>query len=571
MFKFKSKRMNQMNVRISIYLGVTTVIAVTLLSALFYMSASSIVLNDALKQTSEAVEQSGKYIEGYLDKVKSLSDLIAMHPDTIDSLKNESDESKNALKALLDVASDSDDRIVSIALIGKDGGMVYAGAQMLMETSSDMMDESWYMEAKNSHQMPALNSARRTEFTMDKNTWVVSVSREIVDEDNRHLGVLLIDIDYNFIEDYLVSLPLGDTGYAFIVSANGQVVYHPDVSYFADAKKAQSLISICELGPGHQSEIGLITFKTEIGHSDWIMVGLSSLDNVAFLRRQLVESMILVGLIVMVLGMIGGALMAKRMTSPIEKLENAMKTIDGKWRHVSIPAAGSSEVVELTMQYNNMLDKIKSLLQELTDKQEMIRKYELQALQSQINPHFLYNTLDTIIWLAEFGETDKVVLVTKSLAELLRLSLKQDEGLITLKEELDHVSHYLTIQEERYAEELDYEIICSMDASLYMVPKLILQPIVENAIYHGIREGGAHGHISIEINQSEENLWIDIADNGKGFDPAKPMNEDRVRLGGVGLSNVDQRLKLVYGEDFGLKIDSKIGVGTTVTFTIPKR
>lgn len=569
MFRLRSNKMNQMNVKFAIYLSATTFFAVAFIAVLFYMSASSIVLNDASKQTSDAVVQSGIYIEGYLDKLKSLSDLIAMHPDTIATLVSESGASKKAVQALLDVADDSDERILSIALIAKDGRMMAAGADMLIETSSDMMEKSWYMEAKNSHQMPQLTSLRHTDFTMDKNTWVVSVSREIIDDAGEHLGVLLIDIDYNFIEDYLENLSLGESGYAFIINSNDGVVYHPDVEYFDDDSKLQSLLEIYNAESGYESQMGLLTFKTSIGHSNWNMVGLSSLDNVKFLRRQLVESVILVSTIVIIAGIVGGLIVAKRMTTPIKKLELAMRTVDEDWNNVNIPSESSTEIIELTEQYNVMINKIKILMNEIATNEKQMKKFEIQALQSQINPHFLYNTLDTIVWLAELDETDKVVNVTKSLAHMLRLSLKKDEGHITLKEELEHVRNYLTIQEERYSDELEYHINASFDTALYYVPKLILQPIVENAIYHGIRTDGKIGCIDINVEIKDKHLIITVIDNGKGFDTSDVIKSSKVKLGGVGITNVDQRLKLIFGKQYGLKINSEIGKGTTVTYVLP--
>jgi two-component system sensor histidine kinase YesM len=566
----RSSYFNQMHVKLALAISSTTVIAVTLLSIIVYLTVSSIFFNDAYKQTSEAVNQSGNYIEGYLDKVKSVSDLLAMHPQVVEVLKQSSLEDQGAVSSLLELTKDSDARILSIAIIGLDGRVLSAGEDMLKAKESDMMAEPWYIEAKNSHQMPALTSVRRTEFTMDKELWVISIAREIVDAEGEHLGVLLIDIDYNLFVDYLTNLDLGSRGYVFIVSVDGQVVYHPDASYFGDAKMAASLVEICELGEGYKSEMGLMTFKTTIGHSDWIMVGLSSLDNLSFLRRQLVETVFFVSVALVLFGVFSAIYVAKKVTSPIKSLESAMREIDESWKHVNLPADATSEVLSLTKQYNLMLDHIKLLLDEVKTNQVKLRAFEIQSLQSQINPHFLYNTLDTIVWLAEFGETNKVVSVTQALAQLLRVTLKGDDGLIDFDEELNHVRAYLAIQEQRYEDALSYEITVDIQTQGFKVPKLILQPIVENAIYHGIREGSGVGRILIRAFEMESVLSVEIVDNGRGFEVGSREKDDRVKLGGVGISNVDQRLRLIFGSEYGLVVESELGKGTCVRYRIPK-
>ncbi len=561
--------MRRMHVQIATFLLVSTLVSVLILSLIFYLSASSIVMQDGERQTNDSVVQAGQYVQGYLEKVKGLSDMIAMHPETLSALITKEQRSQEALLAMMDLAQKSDGRIVTIAVISKEGFLLSSGNDMAMPLSEDMMDEPWYSEAIKSHQMPALTSTRRGDFTMDKENWVVSVSRDIVDAQGNHLGVVLIDIAYRFIEDYVMSLDLGEKGYVFIVTASGEVVYHPDVRYFEDASKAKSLVEICEMGSGYRSEMGLITFKTSIAHSDWILVGMSSLENVAFLRRQLIESMIMIGGLILVVSLLGSLYLSRRVTIPITKLEKAMGALDASMTHVTYDKHGSLEVTSLAEQYNAMIDRIKTLMTDISINERQMRTFELKALQSQINPHFLYNTLDTIVWLAEFGESEKVVEVTKSLGQLLRLSLNLDQTTIDLADELAHVTHYLEIQKERYGSGLTYAIQGDQALLHLQVPKLILQPIVENAIYHGIREGTGVGHILISYSSQGATWALTVTDNGVGFDPSDSEPTKKVQLSGIGIKNVDQRIKLHYGESFGVVLTSQKGIGTVATFTLP--
>ncbi len=489
---------------------------VLILAFFFYMIASSILLRDGFEKTEEAVMGSGDYIEAYLDRVHSVSTIIAEHEDTEVVLNDGKSPRVKALSQMLWQIENTDDQILRIALISKQGKALAAGDEMLMSLEDDMMDTLWYQEALESEQMPKLISARRSEFSMDKEEWVISVTTEIVDTQGEHLGVLLIDLDYRSFERYIDQLNLGEKGYAFIITLDGSVVYHPDVAYFEDADKANELVLICELGSGYESDMGLMTFKTPIGHSDWILVGLSSLDNVNFLRRQLIQTMILACVIILLPVIMISSRLSDRTSKPLVSLQMAMQAIDEHLDKVEVPEQGTYEVAKLTEHYNGMLTRIRELMEGIKSQETQLREYELTALQSQINPHFLYNTLDTIIWLSEFGNTKKVIKVTKALSHLLRMALRNDEGMVTLGEEVDYVEQYLLIQMERYVDELSYDISLEDGLTDIEVPKLILQPIVENAIYHGIREKAGKGHVEIKAYHEGERLILEVKEDGVG-------------------------------------------------------
>jgi two-component system sensor histidine kinase YesM len=216
-----------------------------------------------------------------------------------------------------------------------------------------------------------------------------------------------------------------------------------------------------------------------------------------------------------------------------------------------------------------MLQKIGILMNEIKEKEESIRASELKVLHSQINPHFIYNTLDTIVWMAEMGNAEKVVDISKAMASFFRLSLRGGSELTTIREELNHVRQYLIIQKERYMDKLSFEIIMDDEIADISIPKIILQPLAENAIYHGIRFLTGNGMIKIKAEKIKNEIILTVEDNGVGFDIGKPYKkENSSRLGGVGLQNVDERIHLYYGQGSGLDIFSEIGIGTKVTVKI---
>ena len=222
-----------------------------------------------------------------------------------------------------------------------------------------------------------------------------------------------------------------------------------------------------------------------------------------------------------------------------------------------------------------MAGRLEELMKQSRREQENLKKSELRALQAQINPHFLYNTLDAIVWLAESGSTDEVVHITRALSDFFRISLSQGRDWIEVAEELKHLRGYLTIQKVRYRDILDYEIDVPEEAQEGLILKLLLQPLVENAIYHGIKFRRRGGKVRVVGRREGEQLHFAVIDNGPG------MTEERLlevisSLGeedasaGYGLSNVDRRIRLYYGIKQGLRIHSD-SEGTRVEFILPVR
>jgi two-component system sensor histidine kinase YesM len=239
------------------------------------------------------------------------------------------------------------------------------------------------------------------------------------------------------------------------------------------------------------------------------------------------------------------------------------------------------EITELGMSFNIMIGKIRELLDSKIKEQEILKKAELRVLQSQINPHFLYNTLDTIIWMAEAKKTDQIVEVVSALSNFFRISLSKGQDWITIAEEIERVRSYLIIQKMRYRDILDFKIEVDESVSDNTVLKLILQPLVENAIYHGIKNKREGGTIIVRAKSNKGNeVLFEVEDNGIGFAPdrlAQIQSELADNYGeikqesGFGLGNVNQRIKLYYGIPYGLSVKSKYQTGTCVSFIIPAR
>lgn len=266
---------------------------------------------------------------------------------------------------------------------------------------------------------------------------------------------------------------------------------------------------------------------------------------------------------------------------PIKKLHDVTSTITKNDLQALVTSDNVDEITELGMSFNIMIGKIKDLLDAKVKEQEYLKKAELRALQAQINPHFLYNTLDTIIWMAEAKQTDRVIEIVSALSSFFRISLSKGRDWITIGEEIERTRSYLTIQRMRYRDIMDFKIEVDERTLDYTILKLILQPLVENALYHGIKNKRSGGTITVRAIQKNENeVLLEVEDDGIGFKPEKlalvqaELADDTsdIRLdAGFGIDNVNKRIKLYYGKQYGLSIRSEYHVGTCVTLLIPAK
>ena len=269
--------------------------------------------------------------------------------------------------------------------------------------------------------------------------------------------------------------------------------------------------------------------------------------------------------------------MSSTITKPIKVLKDSMKEVEkGNFKNASIALHSNNEIGSLSNSFNVMTQEIQNLMEQNIHEQKQKRKSELKALQSQINPHFLYNTLDSIIWMAEGGRTNEVVLMTSSLAKLMRQSFINQEETVSIDKEIEYVRSYLTIQKMRYKDKLEFEIDIDPFIRQDEIVKLVLQPIVENAIYHGIKYKEEIGLIRIEGFEQDGKIIITIKDNGAGMDAQTLQhileeNKENYNSNGVGVYNVHMRLQLYYGPEYGIRYESILGVGTIATITIPRK
>lgn len=531
--------------KISACFFVISILIISLMLFSWYKQSSSKLMTYEKEETSQEVKNASIYVASYLEKNKNLASLLAMSAESQNIMDDKTDF-KN-LKDIIKVSEKSDEFIKKIFLVSENGNII-SNEKVNLETNKDMKNISWYKKLINSNNMAFASKADFSKISSDSSKNIISISKEIKDKNNKRLGFVVINLSYKFLEDFLSTINFGKDGYVFILSSEEELLFKSKNMEDFGKKDYEKLLKK-RMKP---EKMDFVSSNVFIPNTQWKLVGISFSNAISNLKKQLIESSLILALIVFILTLLVSIFVSKKISKPIIYLIGEIKKTDKKlYKIKSLPQA-SSEIQILTKEYNNLIDRIFVLTEDIEKKEEQKRTYQVKALQSQINPHFLYNTLDTILWLVEFGENEKAIKVTKNLGMLLRNSLNIDEDFVKLDKEIEHAKNYLDIQKIRYDNKFTYEFIKKIETSSLYVPKLILQPIIENAIYHGIIEKKSKSYIKIIVEKNPEYLIIKIIDNGLG--PKEKKENIPTKLGGIGMENVNNRIKLLCGEKYNLKM-----------------
>lgn len=547
--------------RLFAYLSIMLFAMVVLIGSFYFIKSSEVFHREVEDHTIHEIDTSSKYIEQYVSNLKSTSRSLSQSQAIKDFSSQTTAENEAAIHEWLETMLKSHPDFVSIRLVTKDGRLITTGMEEEMVTSADMMAQKWYQDALVHSNVPIIQSIKN-----QNNQIVISISQEVKSNAGENLGVIRLDVDYHELEKYVKELSLGDNGYAFVIQKDGTLIYHPDSEAFESVDKQMSVQEISNSPMDSMVSDDFFVHKSPIENSDWILVGVSSFSRFKEDSVKLLGIVSVVGVLSLLICMLGIFTLIRYQLLPVKKLGQVMRRVEEGDTTIRAEQKGAQEFQVLAGTFNQMLERIETLMKEEKEQEALTRIYELKALTSQINPHFLYNTLDTIIWMAEFQDHQKVVDITKALSNYFRLSLNAGEEIVTLRQEIEHVRQYLFIQKERYGDKLEYTIFEPDDIPDIKLPKIVLQPLVENAIYHGIKESERPGKITITVSKRDTFIDICIADNGVGI---KENTTSTKELGGVGIKNIKERLTLFFGEAFSMEIESESNAYTKVYLHLP--
>ena len=566
-------------------------VAVLVLSAVVIVTGVSMkftntsIFENSSEYTHTIIQQMNQNIDSYIDYMENIAYLISSNEDVQDYLFDEKIDNEgryrilNQFQTILDSRSD----IRNVGIISKNGRMLINDGSKSVNQDLDLNTQEWYATALEKPNGPILTSSHVQHIISGERPWVITLSRGIRDRSGsgEKEGVFFIDLNYSAISGLCDQSTVGTKGYAFILDAKGNIVYHPQQQQLYNELQTENISLIMDTdedtvltGTGNDGKLYSISRSEKTG---WTVVDCTNVKELLSKSRQAQSVYVLTAIILVIVSLLFSRFMARSITLPIQKLRDSMKKVqEGDFSVSDVVVDSKNEIGSLTKSFDVMTHRIHELMEQNVHEQEEKRKSELKALQSQINPHFLYNTLDSIIWMAEGKKNEEVVLMTASLARLLRQSISNEDEVVPIANEVEYARGYLTIQKMRYKDKLEFQI--EVDSSILYIPliKLVLQPIIENAIYHGLKYKESKGLLIVKGFMKDGNAVLQVIDDGVGMDEetlAHIYDKHKVNYhsNGVGVYNVQKRLKLYYGEDYGITYTSELGKGTTATITIPGR
>ena len=476
----------------------------------------------------------------------------------------------------------SDSDIISIALFHRDGTLLGAvGAGDVSLDTDEVASSEWFQKSLAWGGTSTYFSSPFVQHIFSgQRTFVIRLARSAFYQKEGRLeqGVVLMDVSYASFSRLIEGVALGKSGYVYLLDRGGEIIAHPKLQLIYNGLHEENLDEINRLliGQGRDKVDGRerVLIAATLNQTRWRLVGVAYLDELLVLHTAFVHILTVVLICALLLSLAVATMMSYRLMRPIRHVADAIGRVESGNLSEGIPETGFREVRAISESFNRMLRRIRALMDQIVQEQEIKRLYELNALQAQINPHFLYNTLDSIIWMEERGRGREAILMVSSLARLFRLSISRGRSEITVREELEQVRHYLIIQKMRFKNKFEYTITWDEAALEETTVKLIVQPMAENAINHAIDETQDEAlHIAIHAGVTEEEVIFTIEDDGVGMPPEVVDRLLTAPAGksGIGVKNVHERIRLTYGEPYGIQVRSVEDEGTCVTIRLPRR
>ena len=576
------ERYRKMSIQMVLSLSFTAVAAAGMLlmsvSLLWRITAASEEL--VAENSQRLLAQANLNLDSYLRRMMRISDTVYYR-----SIKNTDLAGDDLTGDLSLLYEENRDDLVSLAVFDGEGDLVSAVPLSAMKKEAEPAGSDWFQDAARSMENLHFSTPHVQNIFDDPDypyRWVVSLSRhvQLTRGGVTESGVLLVDMSFSGIEEVCRDVTLANGGYLYLIDGGGELIYHPRQQLiYAGLLEENNRAAAAYRDGSHREEFQgqsrQVTVKT-VGYTGWKLVGVAPAGSWETSSRQLPLFGLTLLLFSIFLMAFLNYLISARISDPIRRLERSIRELENGLAGVEIAEGGCYEVQRLSHAVGSMVSTMRHLMDDIVRQEEQKRRSELEVLQAQINPHFLYNTLDSVIWMTESGQQKEAIQMVTSLARFFRISLSKGKSLIPLGDELDHARHYMNIQQIRFKNKFTAEISAAPEAGELYTLKLVLQPLLENAIYHGCASAEDDGIIRVTAYREGEDLLIDVEDNGLGMRPelaASLLDEDRPELptggSGIGVRNVHQRIRLTFGEGYGLTILSEPDEGTLVRVRLP--
>lgn len=558
-----------------------SVLTMLLMGVLMYMRFSMLSRQETIESSRKLMEQTGESMEDYLVNMRQISDAVYYDVVKENDFYDKREEIQKGMNLLYEA---NRDKLRTIALYNRDGSLVAAEPVASQKEDPDVTRQEWYQKAM--EKMENIHfSIPHIQNLFDDNSfryyWVISSSRAVELTENRtsQTGVLLVDMDFSSISRMMKQINEVSNGqYYYLCDNNGQIIYHPRQIQISDGIcKENSLVAASYKDGVYDEEFEGVQRKVivnTVSYTGWKLVGVIPYS---LFSHEMINIRYFIGMVILLMAMmliIINRVVTQRISRPILKLNHSVMEYEaGKKPEIYI--GGSSEIRHLGYSIQSSYEKSEELMQEIVWEQNERRKSELDALQSQINPHFLYNALDSITWMIEGERNDEAAFMISQLAKLFRISLSQGHTIISIRDELQHAKSYMNIQRIRYKDAFSVTFDVAPELEEYCAVKLTLQPILENSINYGVDPMDDCGEIFIRVKKEEDLLVLSVEDNGIGMSEEEvsllltDSNRKRKHGSGVGLVNINNRLQILFGKEYGLFIESEPDEGTRVSIRIP--
>ena len=547
---------------VSMVVGVVAIILCCCI-VLFLDRYRSAMVQNARTGSAQTASQVSSTVGNYLRDMDQAMDLV------VRSMSEPQQSRDELLSAFLQFRPD----VVAVTSYSEEGKLLECWSLGREPREEIFQNLSFDLEAARASKEPYMSTPHVETIFESYYPWVVTMTAPL--EQGGEAAWVSLDLSFSNISSHINNVGIGQRGYCFLMDRMGNIMYHPQQQLLYAGLKSEGTAALAALEDGTYVEDTVIYAITSVEDSSWRVVGVSFVDELVnrSVREMIGISVGLAGL-VLAAALLTSWILSRMLSRPLRGLASAMERFERDADHFSYrPVRGTREVRELSQSFGHMVLRIQQLMSTVRQEEINLRKTELKALQAQINPHFLYNTLDSIAWMCERGRNADAVNMVHALARLFRISISRGHELIPIAKEIEHAESYLQIQKYRYKNQFTYEFDVDPGCLDYYCNKITLQPIIENSINHGLDLLVEEGRIQVEVLQDGEDILFRVRDNGVGMSQEQVdaiLEQDPEDRTGIGIRNVNDRLRIYFGAPYGLRITSELDVGTCVEIRMPK-
>lgn len=576
--------MRKVTIRSKIFFYISSLIILSLIviSLAVYFLFYQTLINNETKYAVQASDKTKQNIEFVLNLINNTGSALGSNSDLINELESKSNIShdnyliiQNKMNTMLQNIISLQQYIKGIYILSPKGD--YFTSNIGVKESE--LSKIFKAYLNNGDEVKEhFTGIHQVTYHPLLNTSVISYIRPIFNVTTSEiLAFVIIDIDYDLLKEMFTISSIQYDEKVLVVAPTGETIFNYPYNVILDdiIQRNPSLMEAEKLQLNTQvfGNNSIIVSNT-IGFTDWKIIRVISAQKIHEDIGYIENGAIFIFIIFIFISVLASFAISSALTSPIKELNSKFKAIEKGDLSVSINFKSRDEMGELGNSFNTMVKKLKSLINSIVEEQKRKSDMEFQILQAQINPHFLYNTLDSIKWLAVIQNVNNIADMSTALINLLKYNISKDSVIVSLSQELESINNYIIIQKYRYGDIFDVVFDIADETNECQVLRFIIQPIVENSIIHGFENTESKGLIQITSRIVEDNLVIQVIDNGTGI-CSENLNKlpqsinYKKKFSGIGIHNVQERIKVYFGEKYGMSFESELGSGTKVSVILP--